>query len=365
MKQICVDARMAFHSGIGTYIRNVLPYLNQAFTSIKVLAPFSMLSQWPELKEYDFIPLKAPLYSIQEQLQLPFCIPSCDLYWTPHYNIPILPIRARKRVVTIHDVYHLVYGHTLSLPKRLYAKVMIKSATLHADRIITGSKFSLDEIVKYTGASSDKISMIHDGVDSGHFSTALQTSERERVKALYNLPQKYFLFVSTLAPHKNLYRLLKAWNEVINKHCDWFLVLAGKQVKNVDYLKVLDAYPALKTKVQILGQVADKDLQVLYKEAYASITPSLYEGFGLPPLEAMATDCPAIVSETASLPEVCGDAALYVNPLDEKDIAAQICILIEDLELRQHLIQKGRERIKLFRWEKTAQEHIKMMDSLL
>ena len=364
MKEICVDARMAFHSGIGTYIRNILPHLNDAFTALRVLAPFSLINQWPELMRYDLIPLSAPLYSIQEQLQLPRSIPSCDLFWTPHYNIPIFPIRARKRVVTIHDVYHWAYGATLSLPKRLYAKVMIKSATLHADRIITGSKFSLNEIVKYTGANSKKISMIHDGVDSGYFSAPLPYSEIDRVKVLYNLPKNYFLFVSTLAPHKNLSRLLKAWNEVIDKHSDWFLVLAGKQVKNVDYLKVLDAYPHLKSRVQFLGHVEDKDLPVLYKEAYASITPSLYEGFGLPPLEAMATGCPAIVSQAASLPEVCGDAALYVNPMDEKDIAEQICNLIKNLELHQRLSEKGRERVKLFSWEKTAQEHIKVMDSL-
>ncbi len=354
MKELCIDARMAFNSGIGTYIRNILPYFKSAFPVLRIIAPPSMVEKWTDLGSYDLIPTHAPLYSIQEQLEMPLRIPKCDLYWTPHYNIPVFPIRAKKRVVTIHDVYHLAFIKSLSLPKQFYAKTMIKRATLCSDRIITGSQFSLDEIVKYTHVSPNKISMIHDGVNLSHFS-----------RDISGLREKYILFVSTLAPHKNLTRLLRAWKRVGERFPDWDLVLAGKQVKNVDYLKVFDEFPELQHRVRFAGQVQHDELQKLYSGASGLIAPSLYEGFGLTPLEAMAAGCPTIVSKAASLPEVCGDASLYVDPYDEVDMAEKICSLIDDQGLREQLIEKGTERVKIFSWEKTAKKHIEVMERLL
>ncbi|MBP7074076.1 MAG: glycosyltransferase family 4 protein [Rhabdochlamydiaceae bacterium] len=355
MKEICVDARMGMHSGIGTYIRNILPFLKNAFPSLRVLAPLSLMEVWPELKTFDIIPLKSALYTIQEQMELPLRIPACDLYWTPHYNIPIFPIKAKKRIVTIHDVYHLAYGQTLSLPKRIYAKMMIKSAVAISDHIITVSQFSQDEMIKHTGVSTDKISVIHNGVNTNLFSLHVQNP----------LPQNYFLFVSTLAPHKNLTRLLRAWNLVIQKHKEWHLALVGKTVKNVEYLKVFEVFPHLRQHVRFLGQVAEKDLPELYQSAYATISPSFYEGFGFAPLEAMAMGCPAVVSSVASYPEVCGNAALYVNPFDIEDMAQKICDLIENPLIRPSLIERGKARVDEFTWEKAAQNHVKVMDELL
>lgn len=352
---------MMFHSGIGTYIRNLLPYLNETFTNVRVLAPASFVKKWPELARFDLIPITTPLYSVQEQIQLPFNIPACDLFWTPHYNIPLAPIRAKMRIVTIHDVYHLVYGHTLSLPKRMYARVMIRAAARYSSRVITVSQFSKDEIVKYAHVSPDKVSVVHNGINCDHFSS----STKSNVKELYNLPENYFFFVSTLAPHKNLTRLLKAWNQVIGNHPDWSLVLAGKEVKNKEYLQVFDLFPNLRSKVRFLGEVKDQDLPALYENAYAAISPSLYEGFGLPPLEAMAMGCPSIVSQAASYPEVCGEASLYINPYDEADIAQKIILLIENASLRETLSQKGSKRVELFTWKKAAEAHIDLMTGVI
>ncbi|HEY5236346.1 MAG TPA: hypothetical protein VIJ14_09225, partial [Rhabdochlamydiaceae bacterium] len=107
MKEICIDVRMAFHSGIGTYIRNIVSLLKDGPFKIKLIVNAEIIKKWPALASFDLISTSAPLYSIQEQMQLPFLIPSCDVFWTPHYNIPLFPIRAKKRVTTIHDVYHL------------------------------------------------------------------------------------------------------------------------------------------------------------------------------------------------------------------------------------------------------------------
>lgn len=358
MREICIDSRMAFHSGIGTYIRNLLPYFKNAFTGLRVIAPTQLMNEWPELQRYDLIPIKAPLYSIHEQLELPFLIPSCDVYISPHYNIPLFPIRAKKRVTTIHDVCHLAYQDSLSWIKRCYAKIMIKSAATLSDHVITGSRFSRDEIIKHTKIDPSKISSIHYGVNQQLFSSI-------STQISHPLPENFFLFVSTLSPHKNVTRLLRAWHCVIQKYPDWQLVLAGKAVKNKDYLQVFDEYSNLREHVKFLGFVDDQQLLHIYQKAKAMIYPSLYEGFGLPPLEAMAAGCPTMVSTAASIPEICGDASLYFNPLNEEDIAQKMCSLIETPSLRHSLIDRGKERIDQFSWEKTAKEHIEVIESIL
>jgi glycosyltransferase involved in cell wall biosynthesis len=344
MKEICIDARMAFHSGIGTYIRNLLPYLKRAFPSIRVLAPLSFIQKWPELKDYEIIPVEASIYSVKEQWHLPLRVPSCDLFWSPHYNAPLSPLRAKKRLVTIHDVYHL--RGPFSWKERLYAKMMIKNAAFQSDHIITVSQFSLGEIHRETGVAREKITVIPNGVDQNLFSKQSQQP-----------PENYFIYVGTLAPHKNLSRLFKAWDLVLQKHAGWRLIVVGKRGKNFDG-------PIPQT-IQHLDSVEDQDLPSLYQKAYGMVYPSLYEGFGLPPLEAMCMECPTIVSHAASLPEVCGDASLYVDPFSEHDIAQKICTLIENPSLRQTLIKKGRQRIDLFSWEKAAQDHISAINRLV
>lgn len=343
MKEICIDARMAFHSGIGTYIRNLLPHIKRTFPSLRVMAPLSFIQKWPELANYDLLPISAPIYSVKEQWQIPRSIPPCDLFWSPHYNAPLLPVRAKKRLVTIHDVYHL--KGPFSWKERLYAKIMIKNAVSHSDHLVTVSQFSLQEIIEETRVSREKITVIPNGVNRQLFS-----------KILPQNPENYFIYVGTLAPHKNLTRLFKAWEFVLHKHPNWRLVVVGKKAKSFNAL--------LPQTVQHLDQVEDQDLPLLYQKAYGMIYPSLYEGFGLPPLEAMCMECPTIVADVASLPEVCGDAALYVNPFDIEEMAQKMCTLIENPSLRQTLIEKGRHRVDLFRWEKAAQQHIEVINRL-
>src|SRR3989338_9980792 len=203
-KKICIDVRMAFHAGIGTYIRNILPYLKVSNLSIQLLTPLSYVDKWPELHTYDLISTNAPIYSIQEQMELPFKIPACDLYWTPHYNMPLTPIRAKKRLTSIHDVNHLALGSAMGWLKRQYASIMIPAVASHSDHIITISHFSKSEIIRWTSVEEKKVSVIHLGVDQDRF------TRQEGMRS----ESKYFLFVSTLAPHKNLARLVKAWNLV-------------------------------------------------------------------------------------------------------------------------------------------------------
>jgi len=344
MKEICIDIRMAFYSGIGTYIRNLLPLIKQSF-SIKVLASPADVEKWPELGTYDLIHVNAPIYSMQEQLELPFKIPSCDLFWTPHYNTPLAPIRAKKRLTTIHDVNHLALGSSLGWLKRGYAKIMIPASAARADHLITISDFSKRELIKWAKVDEKKVSVIHLAVDRYRFA-----EDGERAAGL-----NYFLFVGTLLPHKNLDRLIRAWNRVGERFRKWKLIVVGKRTER--------AKPA--QNVHILGEVEEEHLARLYQGAYAFIAPSIYEGFGLPPLEAMAAGCPTIVSNAASFPEICGDASLYCDPFDEEDMAQKICTLIENPSLRQTLIDAGRKRVDLFSWEKAANAHMEVINKII
>lgn len=363
MKELCIDVRMALSAGIGTYIRNIVPLLADSFKLI-LIANESSVQKWPFLNDCNVIMTRIPIYSIEEQVKLPLMVPSCDLFWTPHYNTPFLPLRAKKRIVSIHDVYHLAFSHDLSYIKRFYAKVMINRAAKISDHILTISHFSKDEIVKHTSIEQDKISVIHLGVDRFHFSEKPEESRKTSLRQKYGLPLRYFIFVSTLSPHKNIERLFLAWNLVREKFPEWKLVLVGKRGKTNSWEQMINNNPSLQESLLFLGQVEDQDLPDLYRNAYAMIHPSLYEGFGLTPLEAMSCGCPAIVSKVASLPEVCGESALYVDPYNIKEIAQGIVTMIENPELRDALRVQGLQRSKEFSWTSTVKNHLDIMGAL-
>ncbi len=353
MKELCIDVRMAFHAGVGTYIRNIVPSLASLF-KLRLIANKGLLQKWPFLNQCDLILTSTPIYSFEEQIKFPFLIPACDLFWTPHYNVPLGSLKSKKRFVTIHDVYHLAFGKTLGYLQRHYAKIVINRAVKISDHILTISQFSKDEIIKHTGVSSEKISSVHLGVDRSRFSDQIS---HVHLREKYNLPSNYFLFVGTLAPHKNIGRLIEAWSHVVRKFPAWKLVLVGKRSKSGSW------EPPLQNSLLFLGQVEDQDLPGLYRGAYAAIHPSLYEGFGLTPLEAMSCGCPTIVSRVASLPEICGDSSFYIDPYDVKDIASGIEKMIQDPDLHNDLKIKGLKRLCNFTWEKTIEKHVEIMET--
>lgn len=355
MKEICIDARMAFHSGIGTYIRNIIPRIKKYF-KLRLITHPDLIPEWEEFQQSDLILTSAPIYSIEEQLKFPLLVPKTDLFWSPHYNIPLSPLRAKKRIATIHDVCHLVFGGTHSLPKRLYAKLVLNAAVRMSDHLLTISEFSKEEIVKYTGVSSNKISPIPLGVDHSLFAPSSLFLET------IQLPEKYFLFVSTLAPHKNVSRLLAAWSLVIQEFPDWKLVLVGKKTQDQEWINDLNRNNFLKTNVVFLEHARMEALPTIYTRAYALIHPSLYEGFGLTPLEAMSCGCPTIVSNAASMPEVCGDSTVYVDPHNVEDIASKMKTLICDQTLRKRLQVKGLQKSQQFSWDKTAEKTMEILD---
>ncbi|NGX36026.1 MAG: D-inositol 3-phosphate glycosyltransferase, partial [Candidatus Anoxychlamydiales bacterium] len=310
MKKICIDARMIESAGIGTYLKSLLKNLKSKNFKISLIVKPRVIERVKWLKNFDLIYLDAPIYSIKEQLLLPFKIPKCDLFFVPHFNIPLLPIRAKKRLVTIHDVYHLAFLSSLKFFEKIYAKYFICKAALHSDKIITVSEFSKSEIIKYTKVKSDKIEVIHNAIDRDLFNIKKdekntdniekkQSENKKKIDKLKILPKKYFLFVGNLKPHKNLINLLKAFEKIHKDFNDIFLVIVGKSanlINAIDIQKVLEKKEFLRKKVIFIDNALDEELPYIYRGAISLVFPSYYEGFGYPPLEAMSVKCPVIAS---------------------------------------------------------------------
>lgn len=346
MKTLCVDARMAHSAGIGTCIREIVPRLASSFHIILLV---SVLDQ-PWCKGIEQIAFNAPIYSIREQLQFPFVVPKCDLFWSPHYNIPLLPIRAKKRIATIHDACHLALGKWLSFPERLYARFVMKRALHHSDAVITDSEFSKIELIRFLKKPKGPFEVIAPAVDPKQFSRISDPEILASVKDRYQLPEKFILFVGSQKPHKNLQGLLQAFS--MSGAPDLHLVIVGKKQG------LRNAIESVRMEnVHWPGEVPNEDLSSLYTLAELFAFPSFYEGFGLPPLEAMSCGCPTIVSNAASLPEVCGDASYYVNPESGEEISQAISHVLRDKNLQATLIRLGSLRAKAYLWEKTARSY--------
>lgn len=284
-----------------------------------------------------------------------------DLYFEPNF-IPI-NIRAKKIVVTVLDFSFEIHPEWHPKDKVLFFKKYFWENIKKTDRIILNSEYIKESAINLFSLSEDKIRTIPLGYNNNIFRTYSKQNLRA-IKDKYNLPESFMLFAGSIEPRKNLKSLIHAYMHLdkgIQK--DFKLVLVGfKGWENNDIMELLNK---LKSDITYIGYVPDEDLGKLYGLATLFVYPSLYEGFGLPPLEAMACGCPVVVSNVASLPEVCGDAAYYVDPYNVESIAEGMQKVLTDDTLRQSLIQKGIERAKLFSWEKSAKEHIKVFEEVL
>ncbi len=334
-KSLCIDARMWFSSGIGTYLRHLVPYIVKMFDGgVSLLIKETEAKAFSSFSNIKTICVNAEPYSLEEQLILPLKVPYCDLFWSPHYTVPLFPIRARKRAVTIHDVCHIAQKEQLSKLKSKGAHFLISEALRKSNLVLTVSSFSQKEISKYFPKKKE----VH------VVSCAAPFTCLEKIPDLKTLgiDKPFILYVGNIKSHKNILGLLKAVQDR-----DIQLVLAGE---------ISMALPKLGPNVTIKEGLSNKALATLYSHAELLIQPSLYEGFGLTPFEAMSYECPVVASNIPSLLEVCSEAATYVDPMSTSSIWLGIERVLEDRQLKQSLIHKGRERIKQFSWESSAQK---------
>lgn len=281
-----------------------------------------------------------------------------DLYWEPNF-IPHKNIKAKKIVTTVHDFSFLNPAwHTKE--KIEYYRKFFKKNVLRNDRIITDSYFVKNEAIEYLGIDEKKIETIYLGVDHDIFKSYDENVLND-FRTQYSLPEKFVLFVGSLEPRKNLLNLLRAYEllpKIVKK--EYPLILAGFSGWNNG--EIVDFLERNRENIRYLGYLERKSLAYLYNMATLFVYPSLYEGFGLPPLEAMACGTSVLVSNVSSLPEVCADAVWYCDPKEIEDIKDKMIKLLENDSLRKRLSHLGKQRASKFDWDHTAQKHIEVFE---
>jgi glycosyltransferase involved in cell wall biosynthesis len=367
-KKLTIDARMIHHAGIGTYIQNLIPRLADHYR-IFLLVAAEKLQEFTWAGRVEIIGTDSPIYSVGEQLELPHRIPSADAFWSPHYNIPVLPVRAKRRIVTIHDVFHLAFNSSLPLLQRIYSQQMFRRVIKKADKIITVSNNSFNEICRFTSVFPELVTVIYNGIDRELFRVERDRNILTRIRQKYGLPGQFILSVGSIKPHKNLKRLLLAFRQLENDVGEIKLVLAGKEegliTRDRESASLINDDPDLKSRVMFTGWIPPEDLPRLYNMASLFVFPSLYEGFGFPPLEAMACGCPVLVSDIAVLREICENTAAYVDPLNVQDIAAGLRRLLTNQDLRHRLRETGFRWVARFDWQESAERHMEVIDRVI
>lgn len=366
--KIVVDCRMISLSGIGRYIKDILPGLCENYNSVVLLGKQDELQTYIDTyKTVSVISMDTPIYSIKEQIVLPRKIPACDIFFSPHYNIPLFPIRAKMRVTTIHDAYHLAFYDKLSLPQKIYAKIFYRGALKLSDKVITISQFSKNELIRYSLPKyADKIEVIYRFVGDVTKSNIKETKQPHDTG-------NYFLVVGNVKPNKNLKNALLGFKEFVLANKDiaenFVLKIVGQKggfgTNDSEIYSLIKNDEVLQQKVQFTGHVSDVELIALFQRAKALVFSSYYEGFGLPPLEAMYFGCPTLCSNAASIPEICGDASIYFNPFNPSEIAGAMLKLSVSEQLRNEIIEKGFLQEKKFTREKAIHGHLHLFAGLI
>lgn len=281
-----------------------------------------------------------------------------DIYHFFNYIVP--PKIEGKVIVTVYDMVYKLFPETMTRKNYNRLDKELTRSISRADKVITISENSKKEILQYFDINEQKIDIIYPGIDNEIYTRKYNINDEKKVKQKYNLPENYILYLGTLEPRKNIIRIIDAYYELNNKIKDIKLVLAGsKGWMYDDIFKKIKDY-GLEDKVIITGYIDEEDKPLLYKMSNAFVFPSLYEGFGMPVLEAMASGVPVITSNTSSLPEVVGDAGFLTDLYNTKELADAIIEVLENEELRAKMIDKGLKQSQKFSWKKSAKKLIEI-----
>jgi glycosyltransferase involved in cell wall biosynthesis len=354
---VVVDARMIADGGIGTYLQNIVPAVarRQPSWRFTVLTSASRFRQ-PALEALPNVALRrcdARIYGVREQLELPLRIPAdASLFWAPHYNFPLLV--SQPFVVTIHDVCHLALAEMNGGPLRhAYASFMLHTARRRARGLLFDSEFSLQEMSRLVGHCNNAV-VSRLAVDDDWWNAKTLAPERP-------FAEPYLVYVGNMKRHKNVPLLVNAFRDA-SRDLPHRLVLIGRGTglrADPDVVMVSD------DRVQFAGELPQDQLRRYVAHADAFVTASRYEGFGLPALEAMAAGVPCMVSRAGSLPEICGDAAIYCDPADAASVAQGIRRIVGDVELRASLVARGFARAREFSWERCATQTAAVLERAL
>ena len=346
--EIYINARFLTQqiTGVQRFAIEISKELRKMDAQVKFVSPVKVIHN-DIASELGVLPIGSSTSHFWEQISLP--------RYLKRIGSPLLvnlcntaPLYYSNKVVTIHDVAYKLFPENFSLPFRTYYNFLVPRILQSSRKIITVSNFSKREILKHYKIEENKVDVIYNAV-----SKEFTPSKKENY-------EKYILGVSSQSKHKNFDMLIKSFNKIKDK--DLKLYIIGEKNRNLN--NILTKEHKLNSDVIFTGRVSDQELAELYSNAVCFVFPSLYEGFGIPPLEAMACGCPIAVSNVASLPEVCRDAALYFDPLDMEDIAAKILKVVQNNDMKKTLIRKGFNQVKKYSWEKSANKLVINMKKL-
>lgn len=362
--RIGIDARFAGPqgTGLGKYTEKLIENLQRIDKNNHYIL-FLRKSNWNYIKltekNFDKSLADVKWYSLEEQYRLPkiFSEKNLDLLHIPHFNVPIF--YKGKFVVTIHDLIHHHFNETSATTKSILAfrlkrfgyHLIINNAIKKSSRILVPSNFVKGEIIKYFHIDSKKIVVTYEAAEEEYFKHQIPTTSNQNPILLY---------VGNVYPHKNIEKLLDALN-LIKSNVKLMIVCP----RNVFEQRIQEAIKkrSLEKRVELVGYLPTSKLKTIFQKARAYIFPSLSEGFGIPGLNAMAASLPVIAANIPTLREIYGNAALYFDPHDPKDIATKINKIILDSQTRSLLVRNGKTQVKKYSWQKMATETLNVYES--
>ena len=372
--RVCIDVSPAVHQrgGIGRYTREIVAALRRVDSEGEYLGlcdrdgyghggalPVGVTPATHGLADRAW-----RLYALSTQVASRSAngrLPAADIL---HATDNVLPcVTGMRTVVTLHDLAFRVYPQTHQRLNRWYLRLAMPRMLRAADAVIAVSHATARDAVRWYGVDAARLHVIHEGVEARF--RPVGAEEVERVRAAYGLPERFIVHVGTIEPRKNLLTLLEAYRLLRAQGTDCPLVMVGKRGwQSAPFYDARREW-GMEPHVRLLGAIPDDDLVAIYSAAEVLVAPSLYEGFGLPVLEAMACGTPVVCSNSASLPEVAGDAALLVAAMDVKGLAIAVRSVLDDKVLRQDLRAKGLRRAAAFTWERAAHETLRLYRQLL
>lgn len=375
--KIVIDARLygaGKNRGLGRYVEQLvknLELIDDENEYIVLLRRENWDDYNPMNSRFKKVLADYSWYSFAEQIFLPLKLwrMDCDLAHFPHFNVPLFC--PKKFVVTIHDLimYKFPDERATTRNKWLYKikywlhKMVVRQAVKRAEFVITDSAFTKDDIVREFGADESRVKVIYLGFDIEKKEKRKEKEETRNANVLdrYEIHKPYLLYVGSAYPHKNLEILIKAFKLARRERGDLQLVLVGREDYFYEKIKQFNnlTMKQWSNETVFTGQISNGELTKLYRNATAYVFPSLYEGFGLPGLEAMSYGAPVIAARASCLPEIYGEAALYFEAKNENELAGKIGRVLESSGLRESLVKRGYEQIKKYNWRRCAEETLR------
>ena len=363
--RIAIDIRKINEFGVGTYIWNLVRNLagideQNDYLLVGSQRNFHELGPLPPNFKQLYQPEENGLWRNHISIPIDLHRQRLDVVHIPHHEAPFFT--PSKMVVTIHDCVHLLFPQEDSSNFGNYRSYLRTKRVVHAaQHVLAVSRSTKDDLINIFELPDSKISVVHNALDE-RFAFTHTPGERKQVLERYQLKDPFVLYSGKIRPHKNVQRLIEAFvvlkNELgdSDRYKNLKLIIIGDELSKHQYLRLTVIRSGAQQDVRFFGFVPYPILRVFYQSAQLFAFPSLYEGFGLPPLEAMANRAPVLASNTSSLPEVLEDAAVLVNPENVFDIARGMKLILSDDAVRQRLIQKGLEQVAKFSWKLAAQK---------